>query len=808
MGVRSLLRGASSSMQPLPLEASQRVSVNKAKVMLTKWFPWKYVVRRVARARGFVDPISVLSRLHSFAEPSVVTAPSELLRAGVVFHARGLMNAGSIQHNRDWIWPFWVERQYDPRDEAFLPRAFSITHVNLTHRDWTAVGIPGGDHLPIVDPRGLLTPHWDSWSIDGWIFESDGGRLIPSRERAVRQELHLDDGLAVETHCSHATMDLHSQVEVQRDERGDDWIHQTWRAESEQPAWLLLSIRPYNPEGVSFVHDIELDNDHRGWSIGQHGRVLFSEPADQHFTSDYKHGDVSAFVWTEGANSVHCPVGMATAAAAFQLEPGTPRELKLRVPLDERQHHHWLRRPPTKPNAVNMVPETHTSASQAWHKELSGATRLDVPDDRFQFLHEAALRSLILHCPGPVYPGPYTYKRFWMRDAAFILNAALTMGLQYRVDTAMPRILQWQDRDGYFHSQPGEWDANGEALWLMERYARVCNQPLPSDWIQVARKAADWIRRKRITTKKQAPVAGLLPAGFSAEHLGPSDYYYWDDFWSVAGLRTARRMMLQANQAAEAARFEHTANELEAAIEQSLRTTDHLRDTFAYPAAPERRMDSGAVGSLVASCPLQLVEPNDARLLGTVDYLLEHCMVEGGFFQDMIHSGINAHLTLHLAQVMLRNHDPRAFELINSVAKLASPTGQWPEAIHPRTFGGCMGDGQHIWAAAEWLMAIRNMFVREEHDSLLIGSGIPAHWHYDQEQLQYGPTQTPWGSLSLTFQFSTEAATVQWHADWHADAPPARVAIPCFQSSNIDLTSAQGQLTVPANHTCHVGALS
>jgi len=29
---------------------------------------------------------------------------------------------------------------------------------------------------------------------------------------------------------------------------------------------------------------------------------------------------------------------------------------------------------------------------------------------------------------------------------------------------------------------------------------------------------------------------GLMPAGVSAEHLGPFDYYYWDDFWSLRGL--------------------------------------------------------------------------------------------------------------------------------------------------------------------------------------------------------------------------------------------------------------------------------
>ena len=139
--------------------------------MWLKWLPWRYIVRRVARAHDFLDPVSILSHLHRFAQPSEVAEPIELLRAGVVFHARGLMNTRAIQHNLDWIWPYWVERQFEPKDCSFIPRAFSITHVNLTHRNWTAVGLPDYEEMPIVDPRGLVTPFMDSWSLDGWIVK-------------------------------------------------------------------------------------------------------------------------------------------------------------------------------------------------------------------------------------------------------------------------------------------------------------------------------------------------------------------------------------------------------------------------------------------------------------------------------------------------------------------------------------------------------------------------------------------------------------------------------------------------------------
>ena len=35
-----------------------------------------------------------------------------------------------------------------------------------------------------------------------------------------------------------------------------------------------------------------------------------------------------------------------------------------------------------------------------------------------------------------------------------------------------------------------------------------------------------------------------------------------------------------------------------------------------------------------------------------------------------------------------------------------------------------MGDGQHAWASAEWVLMIRNLFVREEGERLVLASGI------------------------------------------------------------------------------------
>src|SRR5262249_11411673 len=151
--------------------------------------------------------------------------------------------------------------------------------------------------------------------------------------------------------------------------------------------------------------------------------------------------------------------------------------------------------------------------------------------------------------PGEVYPGPYTYKRFWFRDAAFILDALLAANLVGRARRCVERFPGRQDRHGYFRSQEGEWDSNGEAIWAAERYRRLSGESLPEELIRSVACGAEWIRRKRLRDSLDAPHAGLMPAGFSAEHLGPNDFYYWDDFWSASGLRSAAALLREAGDA-------------------------------------------------------------------------------------------------------------------------------------------------------------------------------------------------------------------------------------------------------------------
>jgi hypothetical protein len=758
-------------------------------MLLNSW-PVRFLITRAARAYGFLDPMKLVASIRGFAQPSEFAEPIELLRAGMLFHARGLVNTKAIQNNLDWVWPYWVERQFNPADESFIPRAFSFSHINLTHRNWTAVGLPDVPFYPIVDPRGLVTPLYDGWSLDFWLVPPTGPLLLPSKLQDFTQTLSLDEATAPgsgHSLCVHSvarweTATLETDVVLcLHNQEPHCCIHA--RVAGLAAGSLAVSLRPYNPEGISFVEKIAVTADGCGWRINHRHPVVFDQRPARNVLSVYQEGDAAQrLAEANTPTAVTCGVGMATAVALFDVQSLHGGTLEVRAPISDELE-------PKKRLTIERPP--------SWHHALAPLARLTLGDARIQQLYDLARTNLVLHAPDEIYPGPYTYKRFWFRDAAFMLNALLTLGDIERTRRVLRQFVPRQRRDGYFLSQEGEWDSNGEAIWMFHRFVALTGEAAPAEWLPAIQKGARWIMRKRLPPDSGAPEAGLLPAGFSAEHLGPNDFYYWDDLWGVAGLRCAADLL--RDQAPEFANecASNAANFL-ATVERSFPRGPHRRFPGAIPASPKRRMDSGAVGSLVADYPLQLFAPGDERILKTADYLRDHSSHGGGFFQNMIHSGINAYLTLHLAQIRLRaGQAGAAWELMDHVAALASPTGQWPEAIHPRTGGGCMGDGEHMWAAAEWLLMVRSCFVREEAlrpgtvhaDTLVIGSGVRAAW-WSERGAALGPTLTPFGPVTVRIASAGGKHRVNVEGQWRGAPPRLDVRVPGFAPQQRPAASA------------------
>ncbi|HEX9889233.1 MAG TPA: hypothetical protein VGA69_07120, partial [Nitriliruptorales bacterium] len=143
----------------------------------------RHLARRLHIGEDILRHLSTFQRL---GEAFEIEAPQELLPVGARTVVRALRSRAAPQIRPNWVWPYWLEQQLDPESPSFVPRGMIALTQNLTHRNWTAIGNLWSPWEAIVDPRGLVTPWFDGWSIDWWIHDGQRWRYPCREEQAVQ----------------------------------------------------------------------------------------------------------------------------------------------------------------------------------------------------------------------------------------------------------------------------------------------------------------------------------------------------------------------------------------------------------------------------------------------------------------------------------------------------------------------------------------------------------------------------------------------------------------------------------------------
>jgi hypothetical protein len=689
------------------------------------------------------------------------TLPTELIPLNTIQLSRGLLNFTALQALPGWVFPYWAVRQFDPGDPGFIPRSHLGLSINLTHRNWTAVGAPDCPFEPVVDQAGAVTPFRNRWSIDVWL-RTETSVLFPSLAAKREQSLLEDLPIAITTFQDGGiTLTLTSFTH-------DGILTHTAAARNGHSAprtgALAIAVRPFNPEGVALTHDLRYDPRANRIVIDESESLYLSKPPAGVLCSNRAGGD-TAVIFGRGGNGegnarAHCTSGLANAHALFPfiLQPGEEFSVTARVPLDGSAD-------------LSGLPRAVGSVRDKWNRLLATGVQVETPDTHLNSLLRASVATVLQLTDGEtITPGPWTYHQFWFRDAAAMLRALDAFGFHRYARPVIDRFRSYQERDGFFRSQQGEWDSNGQALWTVWQHALLSHDgSVVREMFKELSRGVEWIRAKRLAgpEHKGKTYEGLLPAGLSAEHLGLADYYYWDNWWAMAGIRAYARLCAMVGERERERNALALLKEYGGTMDRSIAATMNGNAAAPIPAGPGRVVDCGMIGTCAAWYPLQVLPVDDPRMRASLEALTGKFLVGGLFYQDFIHSGMNAYLTLHLAQAWLHGGEREKFwQLLTSVARRATATMNFPEAIHPRTGGGAMGDGHHGWAAAEFCLAMRNAFVREvwtngePRPTLVLLSGIPSAWAEPGSRCAITEAPVPGGRISIESVRRGDALTV------------------------------------------------
>jgi hypothetical protein len=692
------------------------------------------------------DAVKMFRASNQVSGINVKTLPAELLPLNSIQLSRGLLNFTFIQSRLNWVYPYWINEQYNHAGGSFIPRSHAGLSINVTNRNWTAVGNVFCPNEPIIDPRGLVTPFKNGWSVDTWL-KIDEELFIPSISKISDQ--YRDENLPiVVTEFSFDEFDLKLTAYTHR----STFYHTAEiknNSKKSKRISLIFSIRPFNPEGISLLNKISFNRDDCSFKINDTNQIYFVEQPDRIICSDFNKGDVLELITNKSADSYQtdCSCGIATAAAIldFGMMPGEISTTRYKIPLDNNKE-------------LNLIFSGKEEAKREWEAILTCSTEIKTPDDKINSVIKASLTTVLMFCDeNTVTPGPFTYHQFWFRDAAYMLFALDKFGCHKFSQKIIESFSNHQMNDGYFRSQKGEWDSNGQAVWTMHQHSLLTSSTdiLLRNFKSLV-KGIKWIDNKRIKNPKfeSENFYGLLPKGLSAEHLGLADYYYWDNFWSIAGIKSFISVCEILQKEKEQKYAEKLLSDYNSDLTKSLKNIRQKFKTDAIPASSQRGIDGGMIGSISALYPLQIFPPRE--LIETL-YLIENNYFHKGlFFQQFIHSGGNPYLTLQTAHSYLfSGNREKFFEIFSNVISYASPTLNFPEAIHPATGGGVMGDGHHGWAASEILSAVRDAFVFEKNIyssnnfELVLLSGIPREWFDEGKNIHIKNAPVYGGKISI-----------------------------------------------------------
>jgi hypothetical protein len=433
------------------------------------------ILRRVLLLTGKRHLVPFLDGLTYLGRPSQVPFPTELPEQGLAIVLSGLNNTLAIQSNPDWVWPHWVERQISPEGEEFIPTAFNLIKTNLTCRNWTSVGLEDSPREAMIDPVGMLTLRPYGWSVFPYVRLHGRNWFPPRMREGVSQEL-LEGALpiVVTQYRIHQRLRWESEALAMR-LHGEEALSFTHTLTNTSDRHLSLrfglALRPYNPLMLGHINRIHYED--RVWRVNGMDGLLLEEEPDRVVVSDRHRGDpLVRPVLIEGLRSLRSRSGIACGLCEWPVElaPGGERTLRSVALIGEK---------PVRPDGLR---QGKLAVSMALGREEAVKRMREVQGEGMCLkLPVAKLETAFLAIKGHLHvfddrdhfsPGTFLYHQPWFRDSAYIAAAFDHLGWFARVEDKVAPMLRRQDSKGFFRSQNGEWDSNGQAMWTLVQHVR------------------------------------------------------------------------------------------------------------------------------------------------------------------------------------------------------------------------------------------------------------------------------------------------------------------------------------------------
>ena len=626
-------------------------------------------------------------------------------------------------------------------------------HPRWLHREqslWTPIGVPLGPSCALINEQGLVEVDEGTFSIEPFVWVD--GRLFSWADVTIRQEL-LQGWMPVPSVFWEGE-GWRLQIQIFA---GPEARHLRYRFENHSDKQvqmkLFAALRPFqvtppwqrfrNLGGVSPIHDLAW-RDGIAW-VNESRAIIPVNKGARFGAMSFDEGclpDWLAQGQVPVRTEVHDTFGYASGAIAFEYSvmPGGTAEADLEM---------------RSPDKMEVQVRAAQEPQVAWLLKLASAQLQGASwaMDAIQTQLTATAHILITQSGPALQPGPRRYTRSWIRDGTIMSAALLRMGCTKEVREFIRWYAPFQRADGFVPccvDRDGvdwlvEHDSHGQliALIMDDHYFTRDIAFLAEMWPTVSRAAG--------CIKNLFGADGLLPVSVSHEgYLAHPVHSFWDDFWALRGLRDAGQIAQVLGHVDEAVRWQALGTRFATALFAAIEAT-RVRHALNYTPASIEWADFDPAATANAITLLDLPPELDRQALDwTFDkYLADWRKKRTG---ELPWTRYTAYEIRIIGAFVRMGRRDEALEMLKIFLADRRPFAwnQWPEITwHDPLSPGHVGDVPHTWIGAEYVLALRSLFVfeSETRNALVLAAGVAPEWLAGDGVLAQG-LRTIHGNLS------------------------------------------------------------
>ncbi|MDQ6914826.1 MAG: hypothetical protein M3155_03330 [Actinomycetota bacterium] len=402
---------------------------------------------------------------------------------------------------------------------------------------------------------------------------------------------------------------------------------------------------------------------------------------------------------------------------------------------------------------------------RAWRGILGGAMKVALPErkvtDAFyaSIMNDALARYRLPN--GGLWVQTVNnlrYHSFYLRDAAFINQMYLLVGLSGLARENLDFFFTWQRDDGLFISRPEEYDGFGQALWAFGEYVRrTGNTQFARDAMPAISKAMAWFEGQRANDP-----LGLLPA---VQNPGDNElipgHLAGDNFLAAAGVAGAVSVARAAGDEASANRWQGDYDAFLNVLRGRIFSAQKSNGGIIPPALDNRGGQDW--GNLWAAYPWPVLSPDSVVVKRTLAHARRKFREGIATYADT--ALLHGYLGFRVFETeLLAGRQKNVVEgLYSELAHTDGSNGGFEAGTAP--YGDRVVDDTtvpHGWFGAEYATLLRNMLVREDGSTVHLMSAVSPAWLQPGKRISVSGAPTERGPVSFTLTSTGGGATLSW----------------------------------------------